>query len=134
MTGGGSGREGGRALNIVPAECRLQFEIRALPSQDADALENEIRSHARDHIEPEMKAAEPTAGFDIAAIDDTVGFNLPDDDPANLRAQPANPTSRRLHLLVQWCAHNLTNLGNNEQRLKLSAKKTASGGRASPRA
>ena len=76
--------EGGRALNIVPAECRLQFEIRALPSQDADALENEIRSHARDHIEAEMKAAEPTAGFDIAAIDDTVGFNLPDDDPAVL--------------------------------------------------
>lgn len=74
--------EGGRALNIVPAECRLQFEIRALPSQDADALEAEIRRHARDHIEPEMKAAEPKAGFTIAAIDDTAGFNLPDDDPA----------------------------------------------------
>jgi acetylornithine deacetylase len=25
---------GGKALNIVPADCRFDFEIRALPSQD----------------------------------------------------------------------------------------------------
>ena len=76
--------EGGRALNIVPAECRFQFEIRALPQQDADALEAEIRRHAQDRIEPEMKALAPAAGFDISAIDNTAGFDLPDDDPAVL--------------------------------------------------
>ena len=38
-------------------------------------------------------------------------------------AQPANPAGRRLHLLVQRCAHVPTNLGKDAQRLKLSAKK-----------
>ncbi|HIJ62032.1 MAG TPA: acetylornithine deacetylase [Rhodospirillaceae bacterium] len=74
--------EGGRALNIVPADCRFQFEIRALPRQNPDVLEAEIRCHARDQLEPEMKARSPSAGFDIAVIDDTAGFDLPDDDPA----------------------------------------------------
>ncbi len=40
---------------------------------------------------------------------------LADDDPANLRAQPANPTGGRLHLLVQRCAHDSTNLGTDAQ-------------------
>lgn len=76
--------EGGRALNIVPKDCRFQFEIRALPSQDADALEREIRRHAEDHIEPEMKSVDPETGFAIGVVDDTAGFDLPDDDPAVL--------------------------------------------------
>ena len=31
--------EGGRALNIVPAHCQFEFEIRALPLQDPDLQE-----------------------------------------------------------------------------------------------
>ena len=38
---------------------------------------------------------------------------LADDDPADLRAEPADPASRGLHLLVQRCAHDSTNLGKD---------------------
>ncbi len=74
--------EGGRALNIVPRDCRFEFEIRALPSHDADALYEEIRSFARDHVEPAMKATDAAAGFAFEVISDTKGFDLADDHPA----------------------------------------------------
>jgi len=74
--------EGGRALNIVPNQCRFEFEIRALALDDADALTDRITSFARDVLEPEMKALHPPAGFDFALMNDTDGFDLPDDHEA----------------------------------------------------
>ena len=74
--------EGGRALNIVPNHCRFEFEIRALPHHDADALTDRITSYARESLEPEMKAVHPGAGFDFAIMNDTDGFDLPDDHEA----------------------------------------------------
>jgi len=74
--------EGGKALNIVPNHCHFEFEIRALPLDDADALTDRITGFARNRLEPEMKAVHPAAGFDFAMMNDTDGFDLPDDDEA----------------------------------------------------
>jgi len=74
--------EGGRALNIVPRDCRFEFEIRALPGHDSDALYQEIVSFATDQIEPEMKAVNAQSGFAFHIMNDTAGFDLPDDHPA----------------------------------------------------
>jgi acetylornithine deacetylase len=74
--------QGGRTLNIVPRECWFDFEIRALPHQDSDALYGEVTGFARDRVEPEMKAIDPATGFEFQVMNDTAGFDLPDDHPA----------------------------------------------------
>lgn len=74
--------EGGRALNIVPASCRFEFELRALPQQDSEALTEEIKNYAALRLEPEMKAVAPESGFDFTMMNDTEGFDLPDHDEA----------------------------------------------------
>ncbi len=48
--------EGGAALNIIPAACTFDFEIRYLPGTDADDLLREIRSHAESQIIPALRA------------------------------------------------------------------------------
>jgi acetylornithine deacetylase len=55
---------GGTALNIVPRECRFDFEIRYLPGDDADAMIAELRRHAASLL-PEMHRVSPAAGFEF---------------------------------------------------------------------
>lgn len=74
--------QGGKALNIVPRDCWFDFEIRALPHHGADSLHDEIMDFARRYVEPEMKAVDAASGFDFRTINDTAGFDLPDDHPA----------------------------------------------------
>ena len=59
---------GGTALNIVPHECSFDFEVRHLPGDDPAALLSEFKSHIATRIEPEMKAIEPRAGFEITQM------------------------------------------------------------------
>lgn len=59
---------GGVALNVVPNECVFDFEMRHLPGDDPDALLDEFRRHVAEHIEPEMKALHPAAGFTLAPL------------------------------------------------------------------
>lgn len=73
---------GGHALNIVPRDCLFDFEIRALPGQDSNALLDEIRTFAATSLEPEMKSRDPSTGIDFTVMNDTAGFDLPDDHPA----------------------------------------------------
>lgn len=73
---------GGRALNIVPADCSFDFEIRALPVDDSAALYGEIVNFAKDSLEPEMREVDPSTGFNFEVVNDTAGFDLPDDHPA----------------------------------------------------
>ncbi|PAW49641.1 acetylornithine deacetylase [Pseudomonas moraviensis] len=47
---------GGKALNIVPADCRFDFEIRALPSQDPSLVAQQLQSYAEQHVLPRMRA------------------------------------------------------------------------------
>jgi acetylornithine deacetylase len=55
--------EGGSALNIVPDQCRFEFEFRPLPGQDPDALFARIRDWAERSLLPAMRAVTPATGF-----------------------------------------------------------------------
>jgi acetylornithine deacetylase len=47
---------GGKALNIVPADCRFDFEIRALPSFDPNDVAQELKAYAEQQVLPRMRA------------------------------------------------------------------------------
>ncbi|QJI29411.1 acetylornithine deacetylase [Pseudomonas sp. ADAK18] len=47
---------GGKALNIVPADCRFDFEVRALPSQDPAVVAKELKAYAEQQVLPRMRA------------------------------------------------------------------------------
>ena len=47
---------GGKALNIVPADCRFDFEIRALPSQDPAQVAQQLQVYAEQQMLPRMRA------------------------------------------------------------------------------
>ncbi|CAI8839881.1 acetylornithine deacetylase [Pseudomonas sp. IT-P100] len=47
---------GGKALNIVPADCRFDFEIRALPSHDPSDVARELETYAEQQVLPRMRA------------------------------------------------------------------------------
>lgn len=48
--------KGGRALNIVPAECEFDFEVRALPGFDANQVADELQTYAEAELLPKMRA------------------------------------------------------------------------------
>ena len=50
--------QGGIALNVVPAECVFEFELRYLPGDDPAALLAEFKHHVTTLIEPEMHAVD----------------------------------------------------------------------------
>jgi acetylornithine deacetylase len=47
---------GGKALNIVPADCRFDFEIRALPAQDPTWVAQQLQAFAQQQLLPRMRA------------------------------------------------------------------------------
>jgi acetylornithine deacetylase len=53
---------GGTALNIVPRECRFDFEIRHLPVDDPEAIMAELRQHAATLL-PEMHGVSTATGI-----------------------------------------------------------------------
>ncbi|WP_236215562.1 acetylornithine deacetylase [Metapseudomonas otitidis] len=55
--------EGGRALNIVPAECRFDFEVRALPGFDAQQVATRLDLYAQAELVPRMQAVQPGTGI-----------------------------------------------------------------------
>ncbi len=72
---------GGTALNIVPASCRFEFEIRDLPEDDSDALMAEIRAFAVSLV-PEMLAVDEASGILLDEYNSTNGLVCRADDPA----------------------------------------------------
>jgi len=71
---------GGVQLNIVPRSCRVEFEFRYLAIDDPQALETEIRSYARETLEPLMHAVHPDTGIDIECYNDMPGLELNADE------------------------------------------------------
>jgi acetylornithine deacetylase len=61
----------GTALNIVPDEAEIVFEVRSIGADDPDALVEGIIAYARETLEPRMKAVDPATGF---AFDVFAGF------------------------------------------------------------
>ncbi len=70
--------EGGTALNIVPNECEIRFEIRAIGEDDPDAFVARIRDYAKTMLEPRMQAVDPATGIDIEVF---AGFPGLDTEP-----------------------------------------------------
>ena len=69
---------GGTALNIVPNDCRFEFEIRHLPGDDPEPLLDELRRFARAELEPEMRRVSAASGI---AIEPLAGYPGLETDP-----------------------------------------------------
>ncbi len=54
--------EGGIADNVVPADCRFNYEFRNLPGSDVTAMQGEVRAYA-ESLEPAMRAVAADAGI-----------------------------------------------------------------------
>jgi acetylornithine deacetylase len=66
--------DGGTATNIVPASCRLDFDVRALPGVDAAAIDRRIRAFADRECEAEMRPVAPEAGIDVRIANEVPPF------------------------------------------------------------
>jgi acetylornithine deacetylase len=55
--------QGGTALNIVPKDCRFDFEFRHLPAQDPEAMLREVQGFAERELAPQMRAVAADTGF-----------------------------------------------------------------------
>ena len=62
--------QGGTALNIVPRDCRFEFEIRDLPGDDADAVRAEIERFAQSLL-PEMRAVSSDTAIEFDTLNVT---------------------------------------------------------------
>jgi acetylornithine deacetylase len=66
---------GGSALNIVPHECTFDFEFRYLPGDDPEALLREFTQYVGSVLEPEMRAIDAAAGFDIRPLSEIAALD-----------------------------------------------------------
>ena len=78
--------EGGIADNVVPADCRFNYEFRNLPGSDVTAMQGEVRAYA-ETLEPAMRAVDADAGIRFETICEMPAFLAGADDPAVLLAQ-----------------------------------------------
>ena len=60
--------KGGRALNIVPAECEFDFEVRALPGFDAQSVADELGAWAEAELVPKMRAVQADTGVQLQPL------------------------------------------------------------------
>jgi len=60
--------QGGRALNIVPAECRFDFEVRALPADDPQQVARDLRAYAETELLPQMRAVSAASAIEFQAL------------------------------------------------------------------
>ncbi|NQD92777.1 acetylornithine deacetylase [Pseudomonas sp. CrR25] len=59
---------GGRALNIVPADCRFDFEVRALPADDPQEVVDELMDYAHTELLPHMRARSAASAIDFQPL------------------------------------------------------------------
>jgi len=72
---------GGRQVNIVPAECRFEWEIRSVPGHDVDGTIERFRVYA-DRLVAELSDTFPAAAVTTTVTSDTAAFVPEDDSPA----------------------------------------------------
>jgi acetylornithine deacetylase len=85
--------KGGRALNIVPAECEFDFEVRALPGFDADQVADELRTYAESELLPRMRAVQSNTDIRLQSLSAYPGLaTSPDSDAARLLARLSGST------------------------------------------
>ncbi|GJH25779.1 acetylornithine deacetylase [Caballeronia novacaledonica] len=74
--------KGGRALNIVPAECEFDFEVRALPGFDARTVADDLETYARAELLPKMRAVKSDTDITLEALSAYPGLATPPDSEA----------------------------------------------------
>lgn len=74
--------KGGRALNIVPAECEFDFEVRALPGFDAQSVADELQNYAAQQLLPKMQAVSAASDIRLQALSAYPGLATPPDSEA----------------------------------------------------
>ncbi len=74
--------KGGRALNIVPAECEFDFEVRALPDFDAEEVAQKLQSYAESELVPAMRAVHADTGVRLLPLSAYPGLATPPDSQA----------------------------------------------------
>ncbi|WP_321890254.1 acetylornithine deacetylase [Paraburkholderia bannensis] len=74
--------KGGRALNIVPAECEFDFEVRALPGFDAQTVADELAQYAQKELLPMMRAVQPDTDIQWQPLGEYPGLATPPESEA----------------------------------------------------
>ena len=69
--------KGGRALNIVPAECEFDFEVRALPGFDAQHVADELERYAEAELLPAMRSVQPDTDIRMQPLSAYPGLATP---------------------------------------------------------
>lgn len=59
---------GGKALNIVPADCRFDFEIRTLPSQNPKDVAQQLEHYAQQQVLPRMQAVDTRSSISFSEL------------------------------------------------------------------
>jgi acetylornithine deacetylase len=67
--------DGGTATNIVPASCRMDFDVRAIPGVDVAAIDRRIHAFAANVCLPEMRKVAPESAIDIAIANQVPPFS-----------------------------------------------------------
>ncbi|GAC1323997.1 MAG: acetylornithine deacetylase [Collimonas sp.] len=70
---------GGLASNIVPKDCKFEFEARTMPGIDVAHLYQEIQSFAATLL-PEMQKVEPAAAIDFEWLASAPGLSMKESD------------------------------------------------------
>jgi acetylornithine deacetylase len=79
--------KGGRAINIVPAECEFDFEIRAVPGFNPQQVVSELQIYADAELIPKMRSVEADTGICMAPLSNYPGLaTSPKSQAANLLA------------------------------------------------
>ena len=73
---------GGTAVNIIPDQCSLTFEYRALPSEDGPQLGAQIEAYARDRVLPELRRTCPEAELAVTSPGALPAFQREEDGAA----------------------------------------------------
>ncbi|WP_439859987.1 acetylornithine deacetylase [Pseudomonas sp. MBLB4136] len=79
--------QGGRALNIVPADCQFDFEVRALPEDDPREVADALRDYAETELLPQMRARSDASAIDLQPLSAYPSLaTAPDGEAAELLA------------------------------------------------
>ena len=74
--------QGGTALNIVPADCRFDFEVRALPDFAPQAVVDELQHYAQTTLLPAMQAIKPETSIRFEQLSAYPGLATAQDSAA----------------------------------------------------
>jgi acetylornithine deacetylase len=74
--------KGGRALNIVPAECEFDFEVRALPDFNAQQVVDKLQTFAEGELLPKMRSVQRESDIRLQPLSAYPGLATPPDSEA----------------------------------------------------